>query len=101
MLQAENILFTIVVIGYFALTILNFAFVIGKKDMLARIAFGLQAGILALHTTAMILRGIGAGHWPMTNQYEFATSFAWALCLVSLVLSGNIGSRCWEPSLHR
>jgi hypothetical protein len=42
MLQAENTLFTITVAGYFALTVLNFAFVIGKKDMLARLAFWLQ-----------------------------------------------------------
>ena len=85
MLQAENTLFTITVAGYFALTVLNFAFVIGKKDMLARLAFWLQTGVFALHTAALVLRGIGAGHWPMTNQYEFATSFAWALCLVSLI----------------
>ena len=85
MLQVENTLFTIVVIGYFILTALNFAFVILKKDALAKIAFGIQAGIFLLHTAALVLRGIGAGHWPMTNQYEFATSFAWALCLVSLV----------------
>ena len=85
MLQAENTLFTIIVIGYFLLTALNFAFVILKKDGLSKAAFLLQAGILILHTAALALRGIGAGHWPMTNQYEFATSFAWALCLVSLI----------------
>ena len=42
MLQAENTIFTIVVIGYFVLTALNFAFVIGKKDVLAKAAFFLQ-----------------------------------------------------------
>ena len=85
MLQAENTLFTVAVIGYFILTILNFAFVILKKEKLAKAAFYLQAGIFILHTAALVLRGIGTGHWPMTNQYEFSTSFAWALCLVSLV----------------
>ena len=85
MLQTENIFFTIVAIGYFALTILNFFFVALKKDRLATAAFWLQTGIFILHTAALVLRGIGAGHWPMTNQYEFATSFAWAICLVSLI----------------
>ena len=85
MLQTENTLFTVVVIGYFILTVLNFAFVILKKEKLAKAAFMLQCGLLVLHTAALILRGVGAGHWPMTNQYEFATSFAWALCLVSLI----------------
>ena len=35
MLQAENTLFTIAVIGYFVLTILNFVFVALKKEKLA------------------------------------------------------------------
>ncbi len=85
MLQAENVLFTIVLIGYFLTTILYFAFVIAKKEMLAKAASGIQVAVLILHTAALVLRGIGAGRWPMTNQYEFATSFAWALCLVSLI----------------
>ena len=34
MLQAENTIFTIVVIGYFILTVLNFAFLILKKEAL-------------------------------------------------------------------
>ena len=85
MLQTENIFFTIVAIGYFALTILNFFFAALKKDRLATAAFWLQTVIFILHTAALVLRGIGAGHWPMTNQYEFATSFAWAICLVSLI----------------
>ena len=39
MLEAENTLFTIAVIGYFVLTALYFAFVILKKDTLAKTAF--------------------------------------------------------------
>jgi len=85
MLQAENVLFTIVLIGYFAATILNFAFVILKKEKIAKAALILQTVILVLHTAVLVLRGIGAKRWPMTNQYEFAVSFAWALCLVSLI----------------
>ena len=85
MLQAENVLFTIVLVGYFLIMALYFAFVITKKEALAKAAEALQALVLVLHTAALVLRGIGAGRWPMTNQYEFATSFAWALCLVSLI----------------
>ena len=39
----------------------------------------------ALFTIVMVCRGIGAGRLPLTNQYEFATCFAWGLCLVSLI----------------
>ncbi len=85
MLQVENTLFTIVMLLYFASMILYFLFIAFKKDTLSRIAFCLQAAGFLLHTAALICRGIGAGRLPLTNQYEFATSFAWGLCLVSLI----------------
>ena len=85
MLQVENVLFTIVMLLYFAAMILYFLFIAFKKDGLAKIAAILQAAGLVLHTAALICRGIGAGRLPLTNQYEFATSFAWGLSLVSLL----------------
>ena len=85
MLQVENTLFTIVMLLYFAAMILFFVYIAIKKDPVAKIAIGLQLAGLVLHTAALICRGIGAGRLPFTNQYEFATSFAWALCLVSLI----------------
>ena len=85
MLQVENTLFTVVMLIYFAAMVLYFAFIAIKKDAVARVAVILQGAGLALHTIALICRGIGAGRLPLTNQYEFATCFAWGLCLVSLV----------------
>ena len=85
MLQVENTLFTLVMLLYFASMLLYFAFIAVKKDGVAKVAVGLQIAGLALHTAALICRGIGAGRLPLTNQYEFATSFAWGLCLVSLI----------------
>ena len=85
MLYAENILFTAVMLIYFAAMMLFFVFVAVKKDIIAVIGKYLLLTGLLLHTAALICRGIGAERLPMTNQYEFATSFAWALCLVSLV----------------
>lgn len=85
MLQAENTLFTVVMLLYFAAMILYFTFAAFKKEALANVAVGLQAVGLALHTAALVCRGVGAGRLPLTNQYEFATAFAWGLCLVSLV----------------
>ena len=85
MLQVENTLFTIVMLLYFASMLLYFAFIAVKKEGVAKVAVGLQIAGLALHTAALVCRGIGAGRLPLTNQYEFATSFAWGLCLVSLI----------------
>ena len=85
MLQLENTLFTITMLLYFASMILYFAFIAVKKDSLSKVAFLLQLAGFMLHTAALICRGIGAGRLPLTNQYEFATSFAWGLCLVSII----------------
>ena len=84
MQNAENILFTVTMIGYFGAMILYFLFVAIRKENLAKAAGILQGTALLLHTAALVFRGIEAGRIPMTNQYEFATCFAWALCLVSL-----------------
>lgn len=85
MLQMENTLFTIVMLIYFAAMVVYFCFIAARRDGLARVAVILQAAGLLLHTAALVCRGVGAGRLPLTNQYEFATSFAWGLCLVSLV----------------
>ena len=85
MLQAENTLFTITMLFYFGAMVLYFIFIAVKKDGLARAAVGLQIAGFALHTAALVCRGIGAGRLPLTNQYEFATSFAWGICLVTLI----------------
>ena len=74
MLQVENTLFTIVMLLYFAAMILYFTYLAIKKDLLSKIAIGLQIAGLVLHTAALICRGIGAGRLPLTNQYEFATA---------------------------
>ena len=84
-LNVENVLFTIVMLLYFAAMLLYFVFIALKKEGVAKAAIVLQTLGLVLHTAALICRGIGAGRLPMTNQYEFATSFAWGLCLVSLI----------------
>ena len=85
MLQAENALFTAVMLIYFAAMILYFTFIAVKRDGLSKVAVYLQCGGFLLHTAALVCRGIGAGRLPLTNQYEFATCFAWGLCLVSLI----------------
>ena len=85
MLQVENTLFTIVMISYFASMVMYFIYIGAKKGIFSKAAFALQAFGFILHTVAIVCRGIGAGRLPLTNQYEFATSFAWGLCLLSMV----------------
>ena len=85
MLQVENTLFTIVMISYFSSMIAYFVYIAAKREIIAKVALGVQIFGFVLHTAAIICRGIGAGRLPLTNQYEFATSFAWGLCLLAIV----------------
>ena len=85
LLNVESVLFYIVICLYFLAMIFYFLFIALKKDGVAKLAAGIQTAGLILHTAALVCRGIGAGRLPMTNQYEFATSFAWGLSLVSLI----------------
>ena len=81
----ENSLFTIVMFIYFAAMVLYFVYIAARREVIVRSALILQCAGFVLHTVTLVIRWAGAGHVPLTNQYEFATSFAWALCIVSLI----------------
>ncbi len=84
-LAIENVLFTIAMVGYFVSMILFFVFFALKKEKPAKIASWLLSAAFVIHSAALVTRGIGAGRLPLTNQYEFATSFAWGIALVLLI----------------
>ena len=84
-LQIENVLFTAAMVLYLGAMVLYFCFFALKKEKPATWGkFALLTGFV-LHTAALIVRGIGAGRLPLTNQYEFATSFAWGISLCALI----------------
>ena len=78
-LAAENLLFTITMILYFAAMVSYFVFFAMKKEKAGKLAGGILTAGFVLHTAALLVRGIGAKRLPLTNQYEFATSFAWGI----------------------
>ncbi|MDO4298811.1 MAG: c-type cytochrome biogenesis protein CcsB [Lachnospiraceae bacterium] len=84
-LSIENRLFTTVMVLYLAAMVLYFVFFAIKNEKPGKVAGWIMAIGFVLHTAALITRGIGAGRLPLTNQYEFATSFAWGICLCYLV----------------
>ncbi len=85
MIQAESILFAVTLALHFVTMILFFLYAAFKKETLEKLATRVQLVALLVHTAAIVLRGIAMGRLPMANQYEFATAFVWALCLVSLI----------------
>ena len=85
MAKLESVLFTVVLCVYLVTMLLYFLYAAIKKEGFAKAAMLLQLAGLILHTAAIVLRGIAAKRLPLTNQYEFASAFAWGLCLVSLI----------------
>ena len=84
-LQIENVLFTAAMVLYLISMVLYAVFFTMKKEKAGKIA-GIITGVAFLfHTAALVVRGIGAGRLPLTNQYEFATSFSWGICLCFLI----------------
>ena len=85
LLEMETVLFYGTMLLYLASMALFFLFFALKKDKMAGFAKGIFAAAFLLHTLALVVRGFGAGRVPLTNQYEFASSFAWGISLVFLI----------------
>jgi ABC-type transport system involved in cytochrome c biogenesis permease subunit len=61
------------------------------------LATGLAAITGGLLTDGLVQRGLEAGHWPLTNRYEFALCFAWAIVAVYLLLEAGWRERRAGP----
>jgi ABC-type transport system involved in cytochrome c biogenesis permease subunit len=56
-------------------------------------ASGLAILAWAWLTVSLIRRGLEAGHWPLSNRYEYALCFAWAIVGIYLLLEVSWGER--------
>jgi cytochrome c-type biogenesis protein CcsB len=50
------------------------------------VATGTTAIAWGLLTVGLVGRGLAAGHWPLTNRYEFALCFVWTTVIIYLLL---------------
>jgi cytochrome c-type biogenesis protein CcsB len=53
------------------------------------VATGLTIATWGTLTGELVKRGLEAGHWPLTNRYEFALCFVWAIVAVYLLLEAS------------
>ena len=90
---AETVLFTAAVVTYLAATVLYFIFFSMKKEWGGKWAGHVMVLGFVVHTLALGVRSVGAGRLPLTNQYEFATSFAWGIALCYLFFMKKYGFR--------
>jgi len=50
------------------------------------VATGITTASWGLLTVGLIGRSLAAGHWPLTNRYEFALCLVWAMLAIYLLL---------------
>jgi cytochrome c-type biogenesis protein CcsB len=54
-----------------------------------RVATGMAIIAWGTLTADLVARGLAAGHWPLTNRYEFALCFTWAILAIYLLLEAS------------
>lgn len=81
----ESITFMAALVGYLLCAALYFLFGGTKRLWVGKAAWWVLLAALAVHTACIVFRGINAGRLPLTNQYEFASAFAWGIALCFLV----------------
>jgi cytochrome c-type biogenesis protein CcsB len=54
-----------------------------------QVASGATVVTWAFLTARLLRRGLEAGHWPLSNRYEFALCFSWAILGVYLLLEAS------------
>lgn len=85
LIQIESTLFYIALVLYLISTVLYFVFFVNKNENSGYYGNKVLKVAFVLHTLALISRSIGANRLPLSNQYEFATSFAWAIALFYVI----------------
>lgn len=81
-----NVLFFSGLALYFAAVVLHFGGMVFKKEAVTRLAWVLFTAGAAAQTAYLAARGIAAGRLPLSNQFEFATAFAWGIAVMLIVL---------------
>jgi cytochrome c-type biogenesis protein CcsB len=71
--------------AYSAAFLLYVAYFSLEKKSIAVIATVLMGIALVLQTIAIILRSIAVGHLPLTNMYEYISTFAWFAAILYFV----------------
>ena len=75
---------------YFLAMILEFIGVSFRKEALRNYAWWIFIAGFAVSTAYLVMRGIRAGRFPMSNQFEFAATFSWGTALILIILRERV-----------
>ena len=81
-----NILFFGGLILYFVAAVLELVGVVFKKEPITKAAWWLFLAGAVCNTAYIVARGVIARRLPLSNQFEFATAFAWGIAVMLIVM---------------
>ena len=73
-------------IAYFVATVLELSGVVFKKEKITCLAWWVFVAGTIGNTVYLVARGIIAQRLPLSNQFEFATAFAWGIAVMLIIL---------------
>ena len=85
MAKIENITFMAALAAYLVSAALYFVYIAVKNGKVSKAAYTVMFAGFVSHSVCIAVRGILAHRLPLTNQYEFATAFAWGITLCFLI----------------
>ena len=85
MYKAEDALLTALLVLYVLSGVCYVLYVAFKRERIRQCAMTLHVLAFALHSLTIVLRGVCAGRVPLVYSFEFASAFAWGVCLMALV----------------
>lgn len=85
-----DVLFFASLIGYFLAVVGQFLSLAFRREKLTRLAWAVYIVSFGLNTAYLVWRGVVAGRLPLSNQFEFATAFAWGVALLAVVLRPTV-----------
>lgn len=87
--KIEDVLFVLTVGAYLISMVLYFLVMTQSSNKSHKAASTLVKVGFLFHSLAILSRGIAAQRPPLSNQYEFATAFAWGIALFFLLFEAK------------
>ena len=83
--MTESTLFTGAFVLYVLSLLVFFAGLFARREKWAKLAYALALAGFVVHTAALVVRTVAAGHAPVTGMYESVSFLSWAVALALLV----------------
>lgn len=78
--------FGVAVVGYCLALVAFVLYLVFRKPFFGNTGLGLVLLSWPVHLVSVVFRGLEAGHWPLSNMYEYSTGISLIMVAAALVL---------------